>query len=84
MTRHAKKTEFILNLEKEDEIQKDPFNEILDPVNIVRRSQIAMSKATTLSECMPPLQLIAKRYNLKLHLKREYDRALEILNKERS
>ena len=81
------KKESTLRLERESQEnlqQSDPFSEILDKDNIVRRSQIAMSKATTLSEAMPPLQLIAKRYNLKLHLKREYDRAVEILKKERS
>ena len=84
--RNARKTPKILELEKPDEVQKDPFKELFKPDAIVERSKrsLGISGAMTLAECMPPLQLIAKRYNLKLHLKREYDRAVEILKKERS
>ncbi len=66
--------------------QSDPFKEIFKPEAIVKLSKtaLALTGAETVSEMMPPLSKIAKKFNLKLHLKREYDRAVEILKKERA
>ena len=81
--KNAKKPEHILKLE---EGCQTALSEILNVEAIVKRSKkaLGMSEATTLKEAMHPLQLIARKYNLKLHFKREYDRALEILKKERA
>ncbi len=44
--------------------------------------QLNISKATTVSECLPRLSEIAKERGLKLHLKAEFDKAVKILRNE--
>ncbi|KKN74686.1 hypothetical protein LCGC14_0388880 [marine sediment metagenome] len=82
--RNARKTPFILNLEKED-VQSDPFSEILEPENIVKASRRSMgiSKATTLSECMPRLSQIAKETGKNLNNTSEFKECVVQMNAEK-
>ena len=79
MTRHAQKTPKILDLEKD--IVPSPFEEIFKPEAIVElsRKTIAISKATTLSECMPELSRIAREEGLNLNRTKDFLEAKRIL-----
>lgn len=71
--KNAHKTEFILNLEKD---QSDPFEEILKPKNIIERSR----RFLTVSEAEPTLTRIAREEGLNLNLASEFKEAVRLMD----
>ena len=70
--------------EKTMELERDtpsPLQDILMPEKIISRSQEAISKATTLSEAMPELSLIAKEKGWNLNITREFLKAKDLMDR---
>lgn len=77
--RNPRKTEFILDLEKEDTLE-----EILKPSNIIKRSKSAlgMAGAMRVSEAMPRLTVIAKEKGFNLNNPDHFKECVKIMRDE--
>ena len=77
--RNAKKTEFILDLEKD---QPNPFEEILEPKAIISRSikALGMRGAMTVSDAVPELSRIARKEGKDLNIVKDFQHCVRILD----